>query len=112
LGEYCLGDFRDDTGGDESLEVKEAVLTAKQYAAELFADEHIVNLGLEEVVFDEGTWRVTVGFSRPWDKPTGPAGITVLTAGLAQGPSRSYKVIEIEDVTGRVVAIKNREPRS
>jgi len=91
------------------LDVKEVVLKAKKYAAEIFADENIVNLGLEEVVFDEGVWRVTVGFSRPWDKPTGPFGIA--TIGITQGLARSYKVVEIRDNTGQIVAVKNREPR-
>jgi hypothetical protein len=93
------------------LDVKEAVLKAKKYAAEIFADEGITNLGLEEVVFDAGTWRITVGFSRAWDKPTGPSGIATIGQIIA-GPTRTYKVIEIRDSTEQIVAVKNREPRS
>ena len=56
------------------MDVKAAVRTAKEYVADLLADEGIINLGLEEVVFDEGdgTWNVTVGFSRPWELARNP----------------------------------------
>ena len=52
------------------MDVKDAVNAAKTYVAQLFADEGLSNLGLEEVEFDDGSgaWRVTVGFSRPWDR--------------------------------------------
>ena len=36
-----------------SLDVKEAVQTAKDYLAYLFVDEDITDTGLEEVEFDE-----------------------------------------------------------
>jgi len=51
------------------MDVKEAVKRAKQYVAELYEEEGLVNLGLEEIEFDEkaGLWRVTLGFSRPWN---------------------------------------------
>lgn len=35
------------------IDVKEAVEIARQYANELYEDEDIKHLGLEEVVFDE-----------------------------------------------------------
>lgn len=34
------------------MEVKEVTKTAREYVAEVFADEQIANLGLEEVVYD------------------------------------------------------------
>ena len=50
------------------MDVKQAVETAKRYVGELFDQEGIKNLGLEEIELDHsgGEWRVTVGFSRPW----------------------------------------------
>ena len=52
------------------MDVKEAVRTAKDYLTDLFVDEEVVNIGLEEVVFDDATnrWSITIGFSRPWDQ--------------------------------------------
>ena len=57
------------------MQVKEAVANAKQYLADLFREEGLSDLGLEEVEFDESTdsWCVTLGFSRPWDLAKGLA---------------------------------------
>lgn len=92
------------------MDVKEAVNTAKTYVAELFANEGLSNLGLEEVEFDDstGAWKVTVGFSRPWDRV--PTAIVAIAQGAS--PPRSYKVVRIDDATGRVVSVKTRESKS
>ncbi|MFH1118072.1 MAG: hypothetical protein V1792_29475 [Pseudomonadota bacterium] len=92
------------------MEVKEAVTRAKQYVADLFASEDISNVGLEEVEFDDGSnmWTVTIGFSRPWDKPINP--LLAMTEG---GPTtRAYKVVTIDDRLGKVKSVKNREMAS
>ena len=46
------------------MNVKEAVQAANRYITELFADEGVQDLGLEEVVFHESTqvWKITMGF--------------------------------------------------
>ena len=95
------------------MDVKQAVKTAKTYLADLMADESIENLGLEEVQFDEVTqrWKVTIGFSRPWDRKNS------LAAALTEyGRSdRSYKILSINDADGRVESLKDRileSPRS
>jgi hypothetical protein len=89
------------------MDVREAVATAKKFVGELFAPENMTNLGLEEVEFDEaaGEWRVTVGFSRPWDAMGG------LAAALAHQSNarRSYKVVRISERTGNVVSVRNRD---
>ena len=87
------------------MDVKTVVRTAKNYVTDLFADEEITNVGLEEVKFDEGQgrWIVTVGFSRPWDQRN------ALTAALGEGrPGRSYKVLQIADTDGHVLSLKDR----
>ena len=92
--------------GHAKMDVKEAVATAKKYVGELFTQEGITNLGLEEIEFDEqaGEWRVTVGFSRPWDSVGGFASIAERI-----NPRRSYKIVRISDRTGTVVSVKNRD---
>ena len=52
------------------MDVKEATHIARDYITDVFADEEITQLGLEEVVQDQDTkeWRITIGFVRPWDK--------------------------------------------
>ena len=87
------------------MDVKTAARTAKSYVTDLFADEEITNVGLEEVEFDDSIdrWVVTIGFSRPWDQKN------ALTAALGEGrPGRSYKVLQIADTDGRVLSLKDR----
>jgi hypothetical protein len=91
----------------ETMDVKEAVAAAKKYVGELFAQEGISNLGLEEVEFDDEAkeWRVTVGFSRPWDS------VSTLFATVQQlsNPRRAYKIVRISDSTGAALSVKNRD---
>ncbi|HEY2991393.1 MAG TPA: hypothetical protein VGM22_01175 [Methylomirabilota bacterium] len=91
------------------MDVKQAVDAAKKYVAELFSNEGVVNLGLEEVEFDDqtGMWNVTVGFSRPWDKPYGG----IASIGQIVSMPRTYKVVKVQDVSGRVVSVKGRETK-
>jgi hypothetical protein len=88
------------------MDVKEVVKLAKEYVVDLFAEENITNLGLEEVDFydNDQEWTVTLGFSRPWDEPRNTL------ASLAQSnlPRRSYKIVRI-DANGTVKGVKNRE---
>ncbi len=93
------------------MNVKEAIELAKDHIKDLFESEHISNLGLEEVEFDDhsGIWNVTVGFSRPWDVANNAL------AAIAQQvnpPRRCYKVVSINDRTGRIRSVKNRETSS
>ena len=85
------------------MEVKEAVKTAKMYLSELFESEGIINVGREEVVFDEfaNSWKITLGFSRPWDKGAFAAAINIANQ------TRSFKIILIND-EGRVVSLTDR----
>ena len=83
------------------MEVKQAVEVAKHYIAELFGDEGITNLGLEEVEGKGSYWHITIGFSRPWDSSVG----TVLSGTR----SRAYKIILVSDEDGRVLSVKDRD---
>lgn len=97
------------------MDVKEAVQRAKRHIDELFADEGIENLGLEEVVFDDvrNVWKVTIGFSRPWERVKQSLKVVLEEASgpWAARPEwkrRSFKVVEIDDGTGRVVSMTHR----
>lgn len=89
------------------MDVKEAVATAKKFVTEIFEGENLADVGLEEVVFDDGAkvWKVTVGFNRPWDRLKGLADVMSATPNR-----RSFKVVRIEDRTGQVVSLTHREP--
>lgn len=85
------------------MDVKQAVQSAKSYVSDLFSEEHVRNLALEEVEFDEpnGVWLVTIGFARPW------ATTSTLAQVLAPEP-RAYKVVRLLDLDGRVISVKDR----
>ena len=83
------------------MEVKQAVEVAKRYIIDLFEDEHISDIGLEEIETDQGgCWQITIGFSRPWDRNVG--------AVLSGTRSRTYKTIRVSDEDGRVLSVKDR----
>ena len=87
------------------MEVKEAVKTAKNYIIDLFSDETITDIGLEEVRLDMDLdqWEVTIGFHRPWDHRN-----KLTTALGEQYPARSYKVVSISKQNGRVSSVTDR----
>ena len=85
------------------MNVKEASRAAKAYINDLFADEQLLNVGLEEVISRGPYWEITIGFSRSWDRK-GP-----LVSALAESRSeRSYKVIRINAETGHVESLMDR----
>ena len=86
------------------MDVKEAAKLAKEYVADLFKDEGISNVGLEEIELRDGRfWEVTVGFSRPCDQ----GGLATITLGQ-KGLRRSFKVIRIDNQTRTVTSVKDR----
>ena len=91
------------------LEVREAVGIAKEYVRDLFSDEPIRQLGLEEIDFvEDGThshWKITIGFVRHWRADNLA---DVLASGSA---SRTYKVVAVH-TDGSVRSVKNRDPAS
>ena len=83
------------------MDVKEAVRVAKAYTFDLFAEESIKNIGLEEVEERGGIWRITIGFSRPWDSNIGNV--------LGGASGRTYKIILVNDKNGRILSVKDRD---
>lgn len=100
------------------MNVKEAVQTAKEYVAELYADEEARHIGVEEVVFDEhdNAWKVTVGFFRPWDRNRTldeKLGLSDILGAAAEGETglwkrRSFKIIQVDNGTGKVRSMTHR----
>jgi uncharacterized protein YdeI (YjbR/CyaY-like superfamily) len=93
------------------MDVKEAIAAAKKYVSEIYADEQVTNLGLEEVehVLAAGNWVITLAFSRPWNTPRTRAQEVLENLGAVSTLKRSYKVITIAD-DGTVLSMKNRAP--
>ncbi|HEY1300575.1 MAG TPA: hypothetical protein VGF07_08755 [Stellaceae bacterium] len=93
------------------MKVQEAVAAAREQILEFFSDEKIANLGLEEIELDEATnsWLITFGFSRPWDRLTGPLAAIENASRELRPWQRDYKVVRIDNRTGKFISIKNRE---
>ena len=89
------------------MEVKQAVAMAKNYVVDLFANEGITDVGLEEIEFDdlERLWQITIGFSRPWDQNISSI---LAAAGSRTGKRRTYKRIAIRDHDQKVLSVTNR----
>ncbi len=88
------------------MDVKHAVKTAKDYVSQVMSDEGIINVGLEEVRYDDEAdkWYVTIGFSRPWDRTSAWGIVGPPTERL----DRSYKVVSIRDADGQILSLKDR----
>jgi len=90
------------------MEVKQAVALAKSYFADVFAEEQIADLGLEEVQYDEpkDEWIITIGFNRNWSKEKEMAKAWL---GPALRRERIYKTVHIADADGKVLRMMHRE---
>lgn len=88
----------------------DAIARAKDYIEEVYSDETVTNLGLEEVehIPASGNWSVTLAFSRPWNTPRTRAQEVLEGLGAYSPLKRSYKVVTIAD-DGTVLSMKNRE---
>jgi len=89
------------------MELKEAVRTAKTYILDLYAEEQISEVGLEEIEFDEGRgrWNITIGFRRPGVTTTANGDFLAI---LRQQEKRSYKVVQLRDADGALLSVKDR----
>lgn len=86
-----------------ALKASQAVEIAKDQLLALFKDEQLQNVGLEEVEPAAAAgWKITFGFSRPWNNPKSP------TMAAIHSPQRSYKVVSVS-ISGEVLSIKNRD---
>jgi hypothetical protein len=89
------------------MEANEAIKEAKAKLQSYFEEEGISNLGLEEVDFshEDQEWRITLGFSRPWNEYRG-LGADIIPRKL----ERVYKVVHIpEKGSPKDLRITNRE---
>lgn len=88
------------------MDVKEAVNKAMVAASDLFGQEMLNNLLLEEVDLDEqtGAWQITLGFDVPNTNPLKGLGATLSGERMY---IRKYKVFHV-DATGNVKSVKIR----
>lgn len=89
------------------VDVKTAVVKAKEYVIELFGDGPITNVALEEVERDEmqGIWRITIGFNRPATSNS-IAAVGALMRG--ENGIRVYRIVTLDN-DGRMLSVKRRD---
>ena len=96
------------------FDAKEAAKKAIAYVRELFSDEKITNLGLEEIDRRGATWLITVGFSRPWNDQRTLAETLKESSFAGQfdvrlfPPARDYKVVVVDAKNGDVLKVRMR----
>lgn len=88
-----------------AIDVKEAVKIAKDYAAEVFAEENLALPTLEEVWFDDSSdeWCVTVGLKRQ----DAEAPLQIGTVFSRKQFLSEYKTVRISDADGLPKSIRN-----
>ena len=93
------------------MEATEVISIAKEYVAKLFEGDRAINIGLEELSFDDDAkiWSVTIGFSRPWDRHEPPPLAAIAYGWAEQKPKpRTFKTIEISDADGKILGMNHR----
>lgn len=92
-------------------EITAAIQVAKEFLLKAFQGEKLENLGLEEVQRNkhDGTWEITLGFSRRWDHPPpNNQFLAMAAAAAAARPQRTYKVVTVDLSGPRGLSITNR----
>lgn len=91
------------------MDMKQAVLKAKSVIHDLYVDEDIDEVGLEEVELDpaEGIWSITIGFRRPWSRAPRSESRTTGTM-FSSYRERWYKTVRISDVDEKLLSVKDR----
>ncbi len=90
------------------IDVKKAVRIATDYIRQVFSDENIKNILLEEIQrtedFQQSEWRITIGMDRASKLQNNPmlAGTAISTM------ERVYKVVDIDARSGQVKGIRMR----
>jgi hypothetical protein len=93
------------------MTVKEAVKTAIDYTQDLFSEQAVSSLRLEEVEFDneKKEWAITIGFLRAREFKTSSA-INIAAAALFENSvERIFKVVKINEDTQNITSVKDRQ---
>ena len=84
------------------MDAKEAAKAAKDYVMDVFEDDGIYHVALEEIKFEGNRWKVTVGFHPGWARTSLPL--------IPNPKQRWYKVVNIRDSDGEVLSVIHRNP--
>ena len=92
------------------MDMKEAVRAAKSYVAEVYSDENVTSIGLEEVRYDDRlrNWQVTIGFQTDViDRKNSTDALFRTTIQRQIFGPRKMKIITIGE-DGRIISMTDR----
>ena len=89
----------------EDIRPEDAVRAAKRWLADVYADEAIAQVALEEVRFREGNWEITLGFERVGQKQSKNKHKSL----FAPERRRIYKVVVLAGNDNHVMEMRDRE---
>lgn len=94
------------------VDAKAAARIAAAYIGEMYANEHISDIRLEEIEYqpDDTSWKVTISFTLPAQRYPKEYGAIAQMLDMMKGPTL-YKVVTVERGHGSVTSMKIREPR-
>lgn len=86
---------------------KEIIAVAKQWLAEQYVGEDIKDIGLEEVAYENKTWKITLSFYR--SRPSIPTGFaTIISPQDISRFGNAMKVVSVSDETGEIIGMQDR----
>ncbi|MBS9780037.1 MAG: hypothetical protein KGV51_05355 [Moraxellaceae bacterium] len=97
------------------IDVKKAVKIARDFTTEIYEDEEVANISLEEVNFDDTTqqWAVTIGFDtnrKKISRPNKPLSIIGnLNNEISEEAIRAYKVVHLDAEDGEFKGMTMRQ---
>ena len=97
--------------GSKPVSDKDAIKVAKQYLADMYADEPINDLRLEGIRKDHkmDTWDVIIGFSRPIRRPERPVNSETFQSAIRKidVTVSAYKTVKIAADNGEVLEMSD-----
>jgi hypothetical protein len=95
------------------MDNKAAIRIAKEYVADIFAEEQVRDIALEGISRDKhSVWEITIGFNRPMFQNLTGVGKALARSQdpFSIGPQRrSYKRVMIRDADGEVLGMAEAE---
>ncbi len=91
----------------EDIRPEAAVRAAKAWLAQIYADESIARIALEEVRFRDGNWEITLGFNR-FDPDSPSSQFKALEEAYAR-QHRIFKVLIVAGNDNHVIEMRDRE---
>ena len=84
----------------EEIRPEPAIRAAKDWLAQVYSDERVTGVSLEEVRHSDSTWEITLSFRREID-------LTPMSA-LSGAVGRAYKVLVVSMTDNKILEMRDR----